>query len=71
MLEFIHGASAVFVRPLDPREGNEWKYIGEATTIEISASADLHNCNLHGHELVQVGDTEFYECIHCKAVVSD
>lgn len=28
--------AAVYVRPLDPRDGNEWQHIGEATDIDIN-----------------------------------
>jgi hypothetical protein len=26
---FIRGRKAVFYRPLDPRDGNEWTYVGD------------------------------------------
>lgn len=54
MNEFIYGRNAVFVRPLDPREGNEWECIGEATNVEVvrgPAKASCLRCSECGHDL--------------------
>jgi hypothetical protein len=32
---FIVGKSHMFWRPLDPREGNEWKDLGEVLSVEV------------------------------------
>ena len=35
-MSFVRGPGKVFARPLDPREGNEWDFIGFATSVNYA-----------------------------------
>jgi hypothetical protein len=59
---FIHGRKAVFYRPLDPRDGNEWIYLGDV--VPGSAVVELKHVPVSFRQIEDGEDVRFGEIVN-------